>query len=225
MRVCALIAVRAGSQRVKNKNIKKFADSNLLEIKIQQLKNIDSIDEIYVNSDDDNMLDISKKLGCKVVKRDEYYASSIAPMSEVYKNMAENIDADVIVYANVTNPMIEDGTIKKMINFYIENLDKYDSVNSSSLVKKFLFKNNKPINYDLKHQPRSQDLPEIHSINFAISVISKEKMIEQMNVVGQKPFLYAISESEGIDIDTPLDFEIAEYLYKRKLKNDSTNNI
>ena len=36
----ALIPVRAGSQRVKNKNIRPFAGSNLLEIKVKQMLSI-----------------------------------------------------------------------------------------------------------------------------------------------------------------------------------------
>ena len=55
----ALVPVRGGSQRVKNKNIRPFADSNLLEIKLNQLKKVSQLDEIIVNSDCDIMLDIA----------------------------------------------------------------------------------------------------------------------------------------------------------------------
>ena len=48
-KITALIPVRKGSQRVKNKNIKKFSDSNLLKIKIEQLKKIKSINNIVVS--------------------------------------------------------------------------------------------------------------------------------------------------------------------------------
>lgn len=219
MKVCALIAVRAGSQRVKNKNIKKFANSSLLEIKINQLKRIKEIDKIYVNSDDDYMLRIASNLGCNIVKRDSYYASNSVSMSEVYKNMAENINADIIVYSNVTNPLINDDTISNAINFYLKNSKKYDSVNTASPVKQFLFLENKPINYSLENQPRSQDLPDIYALNFAISVISKKLMIEQKNVVGKKPYLFPVTQIEGIDIDTSVDFEISEFLYKQKNSN------
>ena len=49
-KVSAIIAVRKGSQRVSNKNIRKFANTNLLELKINQLKRIDKIDKIIVSS-------------------------------------------------------------------------------------------------------------------------------------------------------------------------------
>ena len=47
----AVVAVRKGSQRIPNKNIKPFGDSNLLEMKLNILKEVPDIDEIIVNSD------------------------------------------------------------------------------------------------------------------------------------------------------------------------------
>lgn len=218
MKIKALIAVRSGSQRVKNKNIRPFAGSTLLEIKIKQLLRIKNIDGIVVNSKDDNMLEIAKSLGCETVKRKEYYCTNEVSMSEVYKNMAENFNGDIIVYTNVTNPLVKDETIYEAIEKYKEFNDKYDSLNSAYPVKEFLFQNNKPINYDLKNQPRSQDLPDIFALNFAISIISKEKMISQKNVVGSKPYIFPMDIEESTDIDNMIDFEFAEYMYK---KNES----
>ena len=214
MKIKALVAVRSGSVRVKNKNIRPFAGSTLLEVKLAQLKRIPEIDGIIVNSNDDEMLKIAADMGCETVKRDEYYASNSVSMSDVYRNMAENCDCDVIAYINVTNPLLKDETISKAINMYMDNTDKYDSLNSAHLIKEFVFKDNLPINYDLRHQPRSQDLPDIYALNFAISILSREKMIECKNVVGYKPYIYGIDEVEATDIDNPIDFEFAEYVYK-----------
>ena len=49
MKIKALVAVRSGSQRVVNKNIRPFAGSSLLEIKLNQLKRISNIVGIVVN--------------------------------------------------------------------------------------------------------------------------------------------------------------------------------
>ena len=49
-KLIAVVPVRAGSQRVKDKNIKPFANSNLLTLKLQTLKNVANIDRIIVNS-------------------------------------------------------------------------------------------------------------------------------------------------------------------------------
>ena len=69
--ITAVVAVRKGSQRVPNKNIKPFGDSNLLEMKLKVLLQVKGIDEIVVNSDCDDMLDIGRQYGTKTHKRDE----------------------------------------------------------------------------------------------------------------------------------------------------------
>lgn len=100
----------------------------------------------------------------------------------------------------------------------------YDSLNSAHLVKEFLFKDNLPINYDLRHQPRSQDLPDIAALNFALNIISRDKMIDCKNVVGYHPNIYLIDEVEATDIDNPIDFDFAEFVYKRKLAVGGANS-
>lgn len=219
MNIKALVAVRSGSMRVKNKNIRPFAGSTLLEVKLAQLKRIDALDGIIVNSNDPHMLEIAHNMGCDTVLRDPYYASNTVSMSDVYKNMAENCDCDVIAYINATNPLLEDKTIENAISAYKKMMSDgvYDSLNSAHLVKEFLFKDNLPINYDLRHQPRSQDLPDIAALNFALNIISRDKMIDCKNVVGYHPNIYLIDEVEATDIDNPIDFDFAEFVYKRKL--------
>ncbi len=215
MKIKALVAVRSGSVRVANKNIRPFADSNLLELKLQQLKRLSNIDGIVVNSNDRGMLKIASNYGCEVVERDNKYASNTISMSEVYKNMAENFSGEIVAFIDITNPLIKDETLFDTIEMYKKLHESFDSVNTAHYIKEFMFRDNKPINYDLKNQPRSQDLPDILALNFACNVISKEKMVACKNVVGEKPYIYAIDEIEATDIDNEIDFEFAEFMYKR----------
>jgi CMP-N,N'-diacetyllegionaminic acid synthase len=213
----ALVAVRSGSVRVHNKNIRPFAGTTLMEIKLRQLSKIKGLDGIVVNSNDDEILSIASRYDVETIKRDQKYASNNITMSEVYVNMAENFNGDVVMYSNVTNPLLESHSIENMIRVYKDG-GEFDSVNSVHAIKEFMYLDGKAINYDPLKQPRSQDLPNIVAINFAISLISRENMIRHKNVVGLKPFLYEIPETEATDVDTQLDFDIAEILYKRKLE-------
>src|SRR3989338_2646582 len=115
MKIKALVPVRSGSMRVKNKNIRPFAGSNLLEIKIKQLLTVKELDGIVVNSNSDEMLKIAAKYPVEVVKRPDKYASSSVYMSDVYKNMAETFPGDIVVYCAVTYPLISPETISKII--------------------------------------------------------------------------------------------------------------
>lgn len=216
MKIKAMIAARSGSVRVQNKNIRPFAGSTLLEIKIQQLLKIKLLDGVVVNSNDDEILGIASKYNVELVKRDQHYASNEVSMSDVYVNMAENFSADVVMYSNATNPLLETISIENMIKMFRDGGD-FDSINSVHAIKEFLWQEGKALNYDPLNQPRSQDLPNIQAINFAISLLKRENMIKYKNVVGHKPFLYQISETEATDIDTQLDFDIAEVLFRRRL--------
>ncbi len=217
----ALIPVRAGSVRVKNKNIRPFAGCNLLSIKIKQLKKIKSLDGIVVNSNSDEMLDIAKSLGAETVKRSEYYASNSVPMNEVYKDLAQNCECDTIVFADATNPLIEDETINNCINSYFMNIDKFDSLATVNKVKLFMWFNNKPLNYDENNKPKSQDLPDILSLNHALAIIPRNLMILKKDIIGYRPNLYNINEIEAIDIDNEIDFEFAEFMYKKYRMSES----
>ena len=68
----------------------------------------------------------------------------------------------------------------------------------------------------MRNQPRSQDLPDIAALNFAVNILYRDTMIECKNVVGIKPKIFLIDEVEATDIDNPLDFEFAEFVYKKR---------
>lgn len=215
----ALVAVRSGSVRVPQKNIRPFAGKTLLEYKIEQLKTVKGLDGVIVNSNSAEMLEIAKSLGAETILRDPYYASNSVSMSDVYRNMAENCNCDYIMYANVTNPLTSTASYENAIQRFFEDADTFDSQNSGTLVHEFLFRDNQPINYDLKHQPRSQDLPEIFALNFAINILKRDTMIECRNVVGNKPKIFSLPEIEAVDIDTEVDFFIAEQLFRKLVLN------
>ena len=105
-KVTAVVAVRKGSQRVPNKNIKPFGDTTLLDLKLQTLLKVSNIDEIIVNSDCDEMIEIGKSYGVKTKKREEYFASSEASNSEFHGHIGKTTDTDFIFLAPVCSPFI-----------------------------------------------------------------------------------------------------------------------
>lgn len=226
MKIKALIHVRGGSERVKNKNIRPFAGSSLLEIKIRQLQRISRLDGIVVNTESEEMLEIARSLGAEAVKRDLYYAKSTTPMNEAHKNMAENFDADIVVCTPVTSPLIQDGTISEIVDEFEEMTlrgdQEYDSINTAYLLKDFLWKEGRPLNYDPSRLPRSQDLPDIIVPNFAVNILTRENWHKRCYVVGERPLFKLVTKEEAIDIDDELDFEFAEFLYK-KLRINNEN--
>lgn len=71
--ITAVIPVREGSTRLKNKNVAPFAGTNLLINKINQLKEVKEISRIVVSSDSDMMLAMAKERGVMTHKRSPEY--------------------------------------------------------------------------------------------------------------------------------------------------------
>ena len=75
--------------------------------------------------------------------------------------------------------------------------------------------NQKAINFNPSKAPNSQDLKEIVKMNFAINILKTKDMFKRKNLVGDKPFFYKLDPIEGYDINTNIEFEFAEYLFKK----------
>lgn len=216
MIITAVVPIRKGSQRIKNKNFRPFAKSSLLEIKLNALKEIEQIDNIIVNTDSDKAIEIAKQNGVNFFKRDEYFASSNCINTEHWKNLADTTETDFLMHCPCTAPLIKKDTYEDIINTFKTSLKNgFDSINSVASVKEFLWLNNKPINYEINNVPNSQNLPDIFKLTFGVSIIDKKLMSSRRNVVGSKPYFFELDQIESVDIDNYIDFEFAEFLYKK----------
>uniref|UniRef100_A0A6C0CLQ7 Cytidylyltransferase n=1 Tax=viral metagenome TaxID=1070528 RepID=A0A6C0CLQ7_9ZZZZ len=218
----AIIPVRKGSQRVKNKNTRKFGDdTTLLEHKIKQLKNIKMIDEIILTTDCEKSMEIGRSYGLTILEREEYYASSECNNSDFFRYIAEKAPEKYkyLIYTPVTSPFILDTTIENIIQKFKSD-DQYDSVVPVEIIRHHIWMNGKPLNYDPEKAPNTQDLPDVFALNYACSIISREDQIKYSSLCGKTPYFYELTQFEALDIDTMHDFEVAQLLYKNKyLKN------
>ena len=209
----AVVTVRKGSERVKNKNFKPFGKKNLLIHKIETLKKIKELDEIIINTNSDKAIKIAKNLNVNFFKREEYYASSNCTNSEFWSDIAKNTNSKYIMFTHCTNPMVKESTYREFIRAFKKNKNKFDSFNTVSQVKEFLFKKNKSINFNPKKTPNSQNLPDIIKLNFAINILLTDQMYKTKSLIGNKPYFFKLNQIEGYDINTPLEFSFAEYLF------------
>ena len=213
-----VIAVRKGSIRVKNKNIRKFHNSSLLEVKLNQIRRLFPNSEVLLSTNCQKSILLGKKYKCRINNRPKKYCSNIIPMKEVYSYIAKDVKTKFICYLHVTSPLLSDNSLKRSIKSFINKYPEYKSLASVSLVKDYLWFKNKPINYDYLNHPKSQDLPKYFSLNFAINIIGKETM-EKRKLLVDKGFLpYVLKFPEDIDVDSSEDFYLAEYFYKNRKK-------
>ena len=210
-KLTAVIPVRKGSQRVKNKNLKPFADSTLLDIKIETLKKVIGLDEIVVSSDSQEMLDIARKHNVTAHKREDYYASSEVNNSDFMVNLTTAVDSEYIMYSPCTSPLLSNETISECISKFRAGAQNIVTVTSQ---KHHMWLDGEPLNYNPSESPNSQDLPDIYSVNYGCCIISCEDLHEFRNVVTNNPTFHVTDEIESIDIDTEFDFMMAEFVYR-----------
>jgi CMP-N-acetylneuraminic acid synthetase len=214
MKLIAMVPVRKGSQRVKSKNTKDFGGTTLLDLKLEVLKTLHNLDGIYVSTDCEICMEIADKQGIPVMKRDPYYTSSDVSNDLFWKHLAEQTPGDAMMMSNVTSPLLKASTLQNAINKFKTDTS-IDSIMSVSSEKKFLWQDGKSINYDSNHTPRSQTLPNIVSLNFAVSINRTENIINTRSLIGQRPYFPILDKIESIDIDDEEDFVIAELLYNK----------
>lgn len=61
MKITAVIPIRKGSQRVPNKNLRPFADTTLMELKIKTLLKVPELNSIIVNTDSNEAIDVVRQ--------------------------------------------------------------------------------------------------------------------------------------------------------------------
>lgn len=222
-KITAVIPIRSGSQRVRDKNLRPFADTTLMENKIEMLLNVPELDSIVVNTNSEEAIEIVQnkwgRVNRKVTfhRRDEYYASSQCSGSEFFKHLGEVTDTDIFVYAPCTSPFIKPETISQCIKRFLNREGDTDCVSTVSSIKEFMWLEGKPVNYDPLNAPNSQNLPDIVALNFGATITSKEDLVRNRNIIGKHPKFVLTSDIEAIDIDTPLDFYIAEQIYRKTI--------
>lgn len=210
--ITAIIPVREGSRRLKNKNIAPFAGTNLLLNKIEQLKKVPYIKRIVVSSDSDMMLKMAENEGVLTHKRaPEYCDEKTKTFGEVVRHIAENVDGDDILWATCTSPLVFPRTYNRAIEEYYPALEKgYDSLVSFEIIKRFLWNEKGPMNYELglKHVP-SQELPNLYIVTDGILLAPRKKMIEWSYFHGHNPYKFIIDKRTAVDIDDGLDLATA----------------
>ena len=213
--ITGLIMVRSGSVRCKNKNIKRFADTSLLENKIKTLKQVTGLGDVVVSSNCPIMLAIAKKFGAIPIERDEEFATSETHPRDLYKNVAECISTPYLLSASVCYPMMTVDTYNNLIESF--NKGNHESVVACHSVKHHMWINAEhgyePLNYEPGSQPNSQELPEVVSVCWG-GIVTRTDIMKTGELIGRKPCFYEVSEYEAVDIDTELDFKVSETIYK-----------
>lgn len=196
-KIAFFLPTRKGSERVKNKNTRPFADieGGLVENKIKQLLSTKHIDEILFSSNDEMCIAIAEKYTSdsrlRIIPRPNELCLSTTNLQDLICYVPTITNADHILWGHVTTPLVEAKVYDTAIEQYLSKIIKgYDSLVSVKELKNFLLnQEGKLVNNTTNIPwPRTQDLEPLYEINHAIFLAKRSVYTEQKNRIGQKPY-------------------------------------
>ncbi len=219
-RIVCFLPCRKGSERVPRKNIRRFASckNGLIELKLKQLLESRSIDEIVLSTNDEEILEFASSLNQKKIrihKRIDELSSSKTSTDALVGHALDLIPDAHILWTHVTSPFVTGLVYDKIIKNYRESLNNgFDSLMTVTAIHGFLWNQKEPINYDRTKEkwPRTQTLPPTYEVNSAAFLAPSEIYRKLDDRIGESPKLYELDKLTAMDIDWPEDFTIAELM-------------
>ena len=187
-KIAFFLPTRKGSERVKNKNTRPFADieGGLVENKIKQLLSTKHIDEILFSSNDEMCIAIAEKYTSdsrlRIIPRPNELCLSTTNLQDLICYVPTITNADHILWGHVTTPLVEAKVYDTAIEQYLSKIIKgYDSLVSVKELKNFLLnQEGKLVNNTTNIPwPRTQDLEPLYEINHAIFLAKRSVYTEQ----------------------------------------------
>ena len=223
MKLAALVPMRHHSQRVPGKNYRPLAGKPLFQHIIETLLAVPEIDTVMVDTDSEPVMDGVRRLfpAVRLIQRPGHLRADDVPMNDILLHDTAQVQADFYLQTHSTNPLLKTETISKGIKTFFEAFPKYDSLFSvTRLQTRLYFKDGRAINHDPVVLIQTQDLPPVYEENSCLYLFTRENLERKHHRIGDKPFMFEIDKAEAWDIDEELDFEITDFLMKRKLKNE-----
>jgi len=213
--ISAVIPIKFKSTRCPEKNYRLFSNSTLIDICVNKLRDLPFIDEIVISIDDKRLFPILQHLNnVRIILRDEYLCDPMVPMNLIYSHMSEICYNEHVLYTSCTTPLIKISHYKKGYEKWARN-NFTGSVHSVSKLTDFLLKEDIPLNFDKRNFPRSQDLPDFKKLVYGFAYITKNEFLKGSSLAQNNCSYIDIPFPFEIDIDTELDFKVAELLYEK----------
>ena len=216
MKVLVVIPARGGSKGIPRKNLRALAGKPLLYYSIHNALQLEGDVDVYVSSEDEEILFFAKKFGAKAYKRDLNNAKDNTTLDpviyEAYDEISkqENKAYDLIVTMQPTSPLLKVESIQKAIQVLIDNT-KIDTVISSVNDTHLAWtKKNEAYVPLYKERLNRQYLKPSYKETGGF-LITRNSIITENARIGKTVELVELSEEQAIDIDTYADWNLCEY--------------
>ena len=208
MKIVAFLPAKGSSERIKSKNLRFLNGKPLFLYTLEKLVECEFIDEVYLDSESDDILNYASYLNYFPLKRDKELATNKTDGHKMFFNEVRQVDADIYIQILGTSPFIKRETIKKGIDILMNHVN-YDSVVLVKKEKQYTWGKDQP-NYDKEHIPNSIDLPDTVIETMGLYIVRAKTAHEKRQRYGERVYLLEAEAIESVDVNFEDDFHLAE---------------
>lgn len=228
MKYLVVIPARGGSKGIPHKNIKLLGGKPLIYYSIDIARQFTTDENICVTTDDAEIISVVEQNGLRVpFVRPAELATDTCGSSEVIQHayqffVDKGVQYDAIVLLQPTSPFRKVEFIKEAVDLYDDSIDMVTSVRPAACNPYYDgFEENEDGLLQISKGDgtiaRRQEAPKVWQQNGSIYVINPNSLIGKGMGGFTKIRKYAMPEAYSVDLDTMLDWKMAELIIKESL--------
>jgi len=229
-KVC-IIPARGGSKRLPRKNVLPLAGKPLLAYTIEMALNSQLFDDVFVSSEDEEILNIAEEYKAIPFKRESDLAKDTSTVFQVFYDFLQNPKNkgkyDVVTGMLPTCPFKTSEQIKEAMDlFFMRDRSNIISVTEFDYPIQFGFSLDDDEHLIMNHPEafkkttRSQGFSKNYHNNGAFWIADVKSYLKEKTFYSAPMVAYLMNAITSFDIDYPYQFEIAEIIAQKKLNEE-----
>jgi len=227
MKTIAFIFARGGSKGLPKKNILPLNGKPLLGHSIDMAKSIGEVSEIFVSTDDKDIARIAEQFKAHVILRPKHLAQDDSPELLSWKHAVaclneNNYTFDKFLSLPTTAPLRNTADVQACLDLLDSNTDVVVTITEShrnpffNMVTMQQDGYVKLLSVDGKTYSRRQDAPKSYDMTTVAYVSTPEFILLTNSLFEGRVKAISIPRERALDIDTEIDFMIADTIIKRE---------
>ena len=223
MKPLVIIPARGGSKGIPHKNIKLLGGKPLICRAIDNARAVAPDSDICVSTDDSEIIQVVEDYGLKVpfIRPTELAADNSGTYAVLLHALSfyeqQGRTYDTIILLQPTSPFRRDEDISEALKLYSPDVDMVVSVTEARANPYYnCFETDSDgflhVSKGDGKYIRRQDAPKAWEYNGAIYIINPQSLKRKSLGEFKRRRMYEMDELHSLDLDTPLDWRIAELL-------------
>ena len=219
-----IIPARGGSKRIPRKNIKNFKGKPIIAYSIEAALKSGLFEEVMVSTDDNEVAEIGQEYGAMIPffrskKNADDFATTVDVLLEVltnYKELGEEFENVCCIYP--TAPFVTEDKLKEAYEKLSgENFDAvFPVIPFGYPIQRSLKINSHKLEFFFPEYEnfRSQDLEIAYHDAGQFYFFKSKNLLNNKSILSDNAGSIVLSEMEAQDIDTEIDWKLAELKYE-----------